>query len=96
MGLNAAVEVFPSGEYAATVAGVIADALTPGPIIITGGGTAAAPVTVAPGAMSPGVTATTVKIGFITIDPQSAATTTAAFARVSRKSSSDSGRPRIR
>lgn len=42
-------------------------------------GTAAAPVAVAPGATSPGVTATTVKVGFITIDPQSAATTTAAF-----------------
>ena len=42
MGLNAAVEVFPSGEYAAAVAGMIADALTPGPIVITGGGTAAA------------------------------------------------------
>lgn len=41
MGLNA-VEVFPSGEYAAAVAGVIADALTPGPIVITGGDTATA------------------------------------------------------
>ena len=44
-----------------------------------GGTSGGAPVVETVNGHAPGVTATTVKIGFITIDPQSAATTTAAF-----------------
>lgn len=42
MGVTPSFEVFSVGDYAGAVAGMIEDALEPGPVIITGGGTAAA------------------------------------------------------